>query len=339
MSEPSVPSSSAAAGSAPAAAQPVRADRPGGAAGPDTAQRGFVLLVTAGLLWGTSGIAGHGLQAAGVTVLAVACYRLLFAGVAISGYLALSGRLLRLPRNRRVAVRLLVNGLLHAAFQCFYFASLTLVPVGLATLVKIGSVPVFVAAGICLLARRAPTPRLAVSVLLAVTGMALLVGFPATDASPADLALGMACALAAGLTFSAMTLINRTPVVGLDPLVNAGAGLLIGGVLLLPAGLYAGMAVPLEPAPLALLAYLGLVPTVLAYLAYFGGVSRASDAGAAVGTITEPLTAALLSMALLGEEMTAIGAAGAAVLTAAMGTDYAAGVLNRRRRRRRSGTG
>lgn len=331
MSEPPVTSSSA---------PPHRSDRLGAAAGPDTAQRGFVLLVAAGLLWGTSGIAGHGLQAAGVTVVAVACYRLLFAGVVVSGYLALSGRLLRLPRTRRVVIRLLVNGLLHAAFQCFYFASLALVPVGLATLVKIGSVPVFVAAGICLLARRAPTARLAVSVLLAVTGMALLVGFPATDASPVELALGMSCALAAGLTFSVMTLVNRSAVVGLDPLVNAGLGLLIGGVLLMPAGLVAGMAVPLAPAPLALLVYLGLVPTVLAYLAYFGGVSRASDAGAAVGTIAEPLTAALLSMALLGEEMTAIGAAGAVLLAAAMGTDYAAGVLNRRRlRRARTGTG
>ncbi|MFD0775382.1 DMT family transporter, partial [Streptomonospora algeriensis] len=305
MSEPpALPNSSATGTSADDAAP----SGPGRPTGPDATQRGFVLLVTAGLLWGTSGIAGHGLQAEGVTVPAVACYRLLFAGVVISGYLALTGRLPRLPRTRRVMVRLLVNGLLHAAFQCFYFASLALVPVGLATLVKIGSVPVFVALGICLLARRAPAAPLAVSVLLAVTGMALLVGFPATGASPAELALGMACALAAGLTFSVMTLVNRSPVVGLDPLVNAGLGLLIGSVLLLPAGLAAGLAVPLEPAPLALLVYLGLVPTVLAYLAYFSGLSRASDAGAAVGTIAEPLTAALLSMALLGEEMTAVGA-------------------------------
>ncbi|QBI55586.1 DMT family transporter [Streptomonospora litoralis] len=297
--------------------------------------RGFALLVTAGLLWGTSGIAGHGLQAAGVPVLGIACYRLLFAGVVIGGFLALSGRLARLPRSRPLMVRLLVNGVLHAVFQCCYFASLTLIPVGLATLVKIGSVPVFVAVGICLLSRRAPTARLAVSVLLAVAGMALLVGFPATDASGTELALGMAFALGAGLTFSVMTLVNRSPVPGLDPLANAGTGLLIGGVLLLPLGLAAGMAVPMAPGPLATLAYLGLVPTVLAYLAYFGGVSRSSDAGAAVGTLAEPLTAALLSMALLDEEMTPLGAAGAVLLTAAMATDYTAGVLDRLRKRRR----
>lgn len=322
------PASASPAPAPPSAAANTPARSPGGT------QRGFVLLVTAGLLWGTSGLAGHGLQAAGVSVLAVACYRLLFAGAVISGYLALSGRLARLPRDRRLAVRLLVNGLLHALFQCCYFAALTLIPIGLATLVKIGSVPVFVAVGICLLARRAPAARLAVSVLLAVAGMALLVGFPATDASGAELAAGLALALGAGLTFSVMTLVNRSPVPGLDPLTNAGLGLLIGGVLLVPAGLAAGMAVPLAPAPLATLVYLSLVPTVLAYLAYFAGVSRASDAGAAVGTITEPLTAALLSMALLDEEMTPIGAVGAALLAGAMGTDTAAKVLRRLRERR-----
>ncbi|WP_461001054.1 DMT family transporter [Streptomonospora sediminis] len=328
------PPEPAAAAPQQASAPPPRSATPA-AGGPGRSssgtQRGFALLVAAGLLWGTSGLAGHGLQAAGVSVVAVGCYRLLIAGVVISGYLALSGRLQRLPLSRRLLVRLLVNGLLHAVFQACYFASLTLIPIGLATLAKIGSVPVFVAVGICLLARCPPTVRLAVSVLLAATGMALLVGFPATDAGPADLALGLACALGAGLTFSVMTLVNRSPVPGLDPLANAGLGLLVGGLLMVPAGLAAGMAVPLTPAPLATLLYLGLVPTVLAYLAYFGGVSTASDAGAAVGTLAEPLTAALLSMALLGEEMTPAGAVGAVLLLGAMGTDYAAAVWRRRR--------
>ncbi|GAA1760933.1 hypothetical protein GCM10009834_18080 [Streptomonospora arabica] len=331
VSDPALPfARAAAAGALPPAPPPA-----GGSDRAEGTRRGFALLAAAGLLWGTSGPAGQSLQAAGVTVLAVACYRLLFAGAVIGGCLALAGRLRRLPRTRGVVVRLLVNGLLHAVFQCCYFASLTQLPVGLATLVKIGSVPVFVAAGICLAARRAPQARLALSVLLAVAGLALLIGFPATAAGAGEIALGMALALGAGLTFAVMTLLNRSPVAGLDPLSNAGLGLLIGGVLLLPAGLAAGMAVPLEPAPAALLVYLGLVPTVFAYLAYFGGVSRASDAGAAVGTLAEPLTAALLSMALLGEEMTAIGAVGGVLLAASMATDYAAGVRDRRRRRRR----
>ncbi|MDA8371732.1 MAG: DMT family transporter [Nocardiopsaceae bacterium] len=301
-----------------------------------SAQRGFALLLTAGVLWGTGGIAGHLLQMhVGVAPLATAVYRLLMAGVLITGFLAASGRLRRLPLSWPLVRRLVVNGVLHAVFQSLYFASLSLIPVGLSTLVKIGSVPVFVAVGICLASRRAPSARLAVSVLLAVAGLALLAGFPAVDAPVWRLAAGLGCALGAGLTFSVMTLVNRAPVAGLDPLVNVGLGLLIGGLLLVPAGLAGDMAVPVDPEALGLLAFLGLVPTVLAYLAYFGGLPSASDAGAVVGTLAEPLTAALLSMALLGEEMTAAGAFGALLLAAAMATDHVAGLIDRRRLLRR----
>ncbi|WP_017538982.1 DMT family transporter [Nocardiopsis halophila] len=298
------------------------------------ARRGLVLLAAAGVLWGTGGPAGHLLQSSvGVAPMAVATYRLLIAGLLITAVLAATGALRRLPRSRAFAVRLAANAVLHAVFQLLYFASLSLIPVGLATLVKIGSVPVFVAAGACLLARRRPTGRLAASVVPAVIGLALLAGFPSVDASPARLAAGLACALGAGLAFSAMTLVNRRPVEGLPPLVNVGLGMLAGSVLLLPGGLAAGMAVPARPDALALLAFLGLVPTVLAYLAYFRGLQTASDAGAAVGTLAEPMTAALLSALFLGEQMTVPGLIGTALLAVSMSAEPAIDAVRRRLRR------
>ncbi|RCV53311.1 DMT family transporter [Marinitenerispora sediminis] len=296
------------------------------AAGSDrsAARRGFLLLVAAGVLWGTGGLAGHLLQSsAGLHPLAVAAYRLLLGGLLISVLLAASGRLHRVARSGALVRRILVNGVLHAVFQGLYFASLALVPVGLATLVKIGSVPVFVTVGICLATRRPPGARLGGAVATAVLGLALLAGFPSADAAPGRLAAGLACALGAGLVFSVMTLVNRRPVAGLDPLVNVGLGCLVGGLLLTPAGLWVGMPLPARPGDLALLAFLGLVPTALAYAAYFGGLRSSSDGATAMATITEPLTAALLSMALLGERMTVPGAVGTALLVLAMLAEYA----------------
>ena len=296
-------------------------------------QRGFALLLLAGVLWGTGGPAGHLLQAQGVAPMAVATYRLLLAGLLISAFLLVSGELRRIPVSRPLVRRLAVNGVLHAVFQMLYFGSLALIPVGLATLVKIGSVPVFVAVGVCALSRTRPGARLAVPVLLAVAGLVLLAGFPGTGGSPARLAGGLACALGAGLAFSAMTLLNRKPVEGLPPLVNTGLGMLAGAVLLLPAGAAAGLAVPVRADSLALLAFLGTVPTVLAYLAYFAGLRTASDTGAAVGTLAEPLTAALLSVAFLGEVMTPLGAAGAVLLLASMGAEPLSRAIGGRLRR------
>lgn len=299
-----------------------------------TAQRGFVLLVLAGALWGTGGPVAAVLQIDhGLSSMSAAVFRLLIAGVVISLVLLFTGRLHRMVRSRPLVGRLVLNGVLHAGFQLLYFASLALIPVGLATLVKIGSVPVFVTVGVCLLARRRPTVALAVPVVLAVGGLALLAGFPSTDASPAQVAVGLACALGAGLAFSVMGLVNRRPVEGLDALTNAGLGMLLGSLLLLPGALVFGMSVPVEPQALGLLLFLGLVPTVFAYLAYFTGLRTASDTGVAVGTIAEPLTAALLSAALLGEQMTALGLVGAAVLVASMGAEPVMRRVERRRAR------
>ncbi|MFC7329523.1 DMT family transporter [Marinactinospora rubrisoli] len=310
----------------PACPESVSHDSSGPAlAGPDhaAAHRGFLLLLTAGLLWGTGGLAGHLLQSAvGLHPLAVATYRLLVGGLLISAFLAVSGRLRRVAWSRTLVRRLVGNGVLHAAFQSLYFASLALVPVGLATLVKIGSVPVFVTIGICLLTRRPPGARLGGALVAAVLGLALLAGFPSADAGPLRLAAGLGCALGAGLVFSVLTLLNRRPVAGLDPLVNVGLGCLLGGLLLTPAGLWVGMPLPAEPGGLALLAFLGVVPTALAYAAYFGGLRSSTDAATAMATITEPLTAALLSLALLGERMTPLGGVGAALLVAAMLAEY-----------------
>src|SRR5699024_9840458 len=200
-------------------------------------QNGFVLLLLAGTLWGTGGPVAQVLQRdLGVGPMAVGTYRLLIAGAVITAFLLVSGRLRRLQSSAPLVRRLALNAVLHAIFQVLFFASLAFIPAGLSALVKIGSVPVFITIGVCLLSRRMPT--------VAVLGLGLLAGFPSTDAPPLQVATGVACALGAGLTFSIMGLANRTQVEGLDPLVNSGLGMLGGAVLLLPFGLFMRMAVP-----------------------------------------------------------------------------------------------
>lgn len=282
---------------------------------------GFLLLITAGVFWGIGGIPGQVLQTEfGLPSLAVATYRLLAAGALISVFVLATGRLSNLTWSKAAVGQLLANAVLHAAFQSLYFISLALIPVGLATLVKIGSVPVFVAIGMCVGSGTLPRSRLLVSVLLAVAGLVLLVGFPGVGASTWQTVAGLTCSVTAGLTFSVMTLVNRSG--PLDPMTNVGLGLLIGGVLLIPAGLTYGMELPARGDVLGLMGFLVLIPTVAAYLCYFAGLRTSSDAGTAVGVISEPLTAAVLSMLLLGERMSLPAIVGAGLLLTAMLADY-----------------
>ena len=287
----------------------------------NSVHRSTLSLITAGVLWGTGGLAGSILAThAALHPLAVAAYRLLIGGALSTA--ALAGQLRTLPRTVATARRLLACGALLAAFQACYFVAVTLSSVSLATLLTIGSVPVFVAVVTAVRERRLPSAGSAVAITLAGLGLALLAGGPAA----AGLA-GVLVALVAGAGFAAFTLVNGNPVAGLEARATSGLGLLIGGALLLPLALPLGMHLPLTGQTVAAVAFLGAVPTALAYAAYFAGMRGARPITAALSTVLEPLTATVLSVLLLGERLGVAGTLGAVLLGVALMINYAGAVV------------
>jgi DME family drug/metabolite transporter len=288
-----------------------------------TRARSSAALVLAGVLWGTGGLAGSLLAArAGLHPLSVAAYRLLIGGVVATGYLWLTGGLRGLPRTPEVRRRLLTVGGLFALFQASYFAAVSLSSVSVATMTTIGSAPVLLTAVTVLKTRRRPGTWTLVSLAGSLIGLVLLQWSPGEVTGPAGLVGGVGFALLAAAGFAAMTLVISTPVKGLDPLPTTAFGCLIGGAALTPAALWFGMAVPVEADVLALVFYFGIVPTALAYAAYFRGLESAHPVLAALSALLEPLTAALLSMVVLGERLGVAGWCGAAVLIAALAVAY-----------------
>lgn len=261
---------------------------------------GTALLILAGLLWGTGGLAGSLLASrAGLHPVAVAAYRLLVGGALITSYAAVAGRLKAVPRTRAAAARVAAAGLLLAVFQAAYFAAVEATSVGLATLTTMVAIPVLVTIGSAALDRRLPTRRAAGSVAIAVGGLVLLLGSPTGPGG--DRASGAGLALIAALGFTVLTLDRRAPLPGLERTAATGLGFLAGGVLLLPVGLLAGMELPSQVDVVGALVFLGLVPTAVAYTSYFAGLHRAGAAAGVVAVLLEPLTATLLAV-LLGHE-------------------------------------
>ncbi|OKJ95810.1 DMT family transporter [Amycolatopsis sp. CB00013] len=284
-----------------------------------TRARSSAALVLAGVLWGSGGLAGSLLASrAGLHPLSVAAYRLLIGGVIATGYLWLTGGLRGLPRTPQARRRLLAVGGLFALFQTSYFASVSLSSVSVATMTTIGSAPVLLAVATVVKTRRLPGAWTAVSLAGSLAGLALLQWTPGQEADVA----GVLFALLAAAGFAALTLVTATRVEGLDPLPTTAFGCLIGGAALTPAALWFGMAVPFQADVLALVVYFGVVPTALAYAAYFRGLESAHPVLAALSALLEPLTAALLSMAVLGERLGAVGWCGAVVLIAALAVAY-----------------
>jgi drug/metabolite transporter, DME family len=282
------------------------------------ARTAAALLVTAGVLWGTGGLAGAVLaSAADLHPVAVATYRLLVGGVCAAAVVAGAGQL----RHLRAHPWLLLGcGTLLAQFQAAYQVAVAQISVSLATLITIGCVPVCVAAVSALRERRLPGRRTMTALAGSLAGLGLLCGAPG-GADGWHTAVGVGMSLLAGAGFAALTLLTARPVAGQGAITSVG--LLVGGVLLTPFALAFGMALPLKGEVVALVGYLGVVPTAVAYGAYFVGLRHAGAVAAALAIVLEPLTATLLAVTFHGERLTAAGVFGATLIAGALALYYA----------------
>jgi drug/metabolite transporter, DME family len=275
-------------------------------------------LVLSGLLWGTGGLIGTLFgQAAGLSAMSVATYRLLAGGGLIVTFLTLTGK--RWPTGRAAWTRIAVNGLLSALFQSCYFAAISLTSVSLATLVTIGGTPVIVAIVEQARGRRALGRAGVITIVMALAGLGLLVGFPGGGFSETAMLASTGMALLSAAGFAAVTLIATSPVPDLDELTLNGFGFSLGGMALLPlAAMTGGLGFRPALASAGLLTALGIGPTAVAYTLYFRGLRKASASTGALLSLIEPLTAAVLAALVLGNRLSATGIAGAAILLAAV---------------------
>jgi drug/metabolite transporter, DME family len=222
-----------------------------------------------------------------------------------------------------------VIGLLSALFQGCYFGAIALTSVSLATLITIGGTPVIVAVVEHARGRRALGRAGAITLALALAGLGLLVGRPGGGFSETAVLASAGLALLSAAGFAAVTLLGAKPVAGLDELTLNGFAFSLGGLALLPlAAALGGGGLGFRPglASAGLLAALGIGPTAAAYTLYFRGLRQASASTAALLSLIEPLTAAVLAALVLGNRLSAIGIAGAVLLLAAVVRTVRAGL-------------
>jgi DME family drug/metabolite transporter len=179
----------------------------------------------------------------------------------------------------------------------------------LATAVALGMAPVATGAFARLLGGDRPGRGWTAGTLCAVAGCALLLAPGAGRVDTAGIVLGIVSGACYGLyTVAAKRLTERR--VPMSAAVSAT--LLAGGLAISPA------LVRRPPTPdgrsLALLAWLGVAATAAAYLLFVAGLERVSASTAGTLSLAEPLVAAVLGLAVLGERMTAASGAGLVLL-------------------------
>ena len=279
---------------------------------------GLTLALTSAIAFGGSGAFAKPLIEAGVTPLQVTWLRVAGAALVL---LPLAVR--HWHTARRHPRLMLMYGLIAiAGCQAFYFAALSRIPVGVAILMEFMG-PVIVLLWIKYGARRHVSRRAAVGVVLAVTGLAMVVEvWSGMRFDPIGLLLGFGAACCQAFYF-VLADNEKEPV---DPRAVISYGLLAGALGLTLVSqpwqidwAVLGTALPFgsgtAPA-LFLVAWIALVATVLAYLTGISAVRRLSAQVAAAVACLEVVVAAAVAWVALGESLSALQIVGGAVVLA-----------------------
>jgi drug/metabolite transporter, DME family len=291
-----------------------------------SARTGLLQVCAAGVLWGTGGLVVTVLhERDGLGAMTVSAWRMALAAVALVGFALLTGRsgaVLTTVRAHPVAAVLVGCG--TALYQGLYFAAVLMVGVSVATVVALGLAPVLATVWEHARARSWPSLRQFAVVAAALAGLVLISARAGHGpAAPADdPTLGLLLAVASGATYAATTVLGHVLAQEVDPVALTTCATVAGAVALAPFLVVAAATgqpvVGGDPVSLGLLTYLGVATMALSYGLLYAGLRTTSGSAATVATLVEPLAAALLAVALLGERLPWPALIGGALILAAV---------------------
>lgn len=259
---------------------------------------GALLVLTASVLWGTTGTA-QTFAPAGVSPLAVGTVRMVFGGIALVALALIKGGWRTGPRWPIWPTLLATAGV--AGYQLFFFAGVARTGVAVGTIVGIGSSPILAGLLTWLVWRQWPGRRWLTATLLAILGCTFLI-LAGSRSVRVDI-LGIFLAMGAGLAYALFTMASKVLLADRPAHVVTGLVFGLGVLLLLPLWWYLDMSWLLEPRGLLVGLHLGVVTMAAAYLIFTLGLQRVSAATAVSLTLAEPLTAGLLGIFVVGEQL------------------------------------
>lgn len=279
---------------------------------------GTPLILAAATLWGTTGTVAS-FAPAGASPLAIGAGTMGIGGLLT---LALAGRsaLAVLRRGPQVLRWALLGALGVVIYPLAFYTSMAWAGVAVGTVVSLGCAPVFAALLERVLDGAVLTRRWVAATGAAAGGCALLVvagGHGPSDGArvPAAVALGLLAGAAyAGYAYYAGRLIRH----GHSSRAAMGALFGLGAVLLVPLFALTGGELLASDRGLAVVGYLAVIPMCLAYLLFGAGLVRVRASAATVLTLFEPVVAAALGVAVVGERLNPWGWGGVALVVAGL---------------------
>jgi drug/metabolite transporter, DME family len=277
--------------------------------------RGFLFISVAATAWGTGGGAAALLyRTSGLGPIAVSWWRFAIGVTILGAVLAVRRRRVAFPRREWGTLVAIGVGL--AVYQTAFYGAVAYIGLAVATVVTLGAGPVLIAFGAWVTMGERIGRAGTAAVALALAGLVLLTG--GSGGAGTRTALGIALSLLSATGYAAVTLLTRARGTAREPYDTAFAGFVVGGVCLLPFALGEGLGTAYTASTVAWLLFLGAVPSALAYGLFFAGLAHVRAATASVVALLEPVVAAGIAVAFLGERLSAAAVAGTVVLLAAV---------------------
>jgi DME family drug/metabolite transporter len=227
------------------------------------------------------------------------------------------------PSLREAAPAAFVTGGFVSGFLVSYFTAIGMVGVTIASVVAICSAPLFTAVLAVRFLRERPSRGMLTALALGVAGTALvLFARGGTAGGDGQLVAGVALSLLAGLCFGGENVAVRHLVRRFDPTRLAAFTTCAIVVLLAPIAFVHGGILDASIEGWPWLLYLAAFPTALAPALHNAGLRRLAAIPTSIVGLLEPLTAAGLGLLVFDEDIGLWGAAGSALLVAALAILY-----------------
>jgi len=276
---------------------------------------GVAAVLFASIVWGTTGTAATFAPDVGSAAIGSAAMGIggLLQALRAGGSIARSFRLLM-----RFRALLLIGGASVAVYPLAFYGSMRLAGVAIGTVVTIGSAPLFSALIELAFDRTPLTRRWMAGALVGVAGIVLLASAKGMPGGPVDgegVVAGILCGIVGGLTYALYSWVARRLMLrGVPSPAAMGATFGIGGLLLMPVLAATGGPFLASWTNLAVGAYMAVIPMFMGYVAFGFALARISASMAITITLVEPVVAAVLAVAIVGERMQPSGWLGAVLV-------------------------
>ena len=260
--------------------------------------KGSLMVLTAGIAWGFSGVSGQYLMAHGVSVNLLTSLRLLLSGILLTAsvFFRQRDKLVQAIKDRKTLVSIALFALFGLVLnQYAYLSAIQYTNAGTATVLQYVT-PVIILAFVCAKYRRFPTAAELVAIIMAIVGTFTI----ATHGQIRELAV----------TYALYILLPAKAIEKWGSLIVIGLGLLIGG-LIFPIAIQAWKyKLSLNGGNLLALFGLVFIGTVFAYTVFLKGTTMVGAVKGSLLASVEPVASVILTVLIMGDRFFAIDVLG-----------------------------